>query len=276
MLLTILFSDKRFKMRKIVLLITIYFFGLNVFAERNITVLKNNKWNICAEKPISASDVKNKGLNFFFPGDSALSIINEGNPFVSTIVYKNDLQAGKLVLSIEKGALFFEVWIDGQKMENLLSNEDFLTHIANQSESDEILLTLVKKTGQKIDLENLRSILQNITITSLSGIVISWLSPKKDQYFGCPMLEIHVLNTLEKDIDGKLIARILKPNTFELIAENNNCAFSRSGMETTIEIIFPNTQSTLLKGKYIAEVMMLDKENEEEIVDHFTVQIQLE
>lgn len=262
-------------MRKIIVLIILYFFGVNVFAQRNITVIKNNKWYVCSEKPVSVEEIKNKFSTLSFSGDTGLFSINERNLYLSTIISKNDLHSGKLNLSIENGAIFFEVWIDGKKMENLLSDENFLSPIVSLTESDDILLTLVKKTEQKIDNKIIRSILDNITVTSLSGIVISWLTAKKDQYFGCPLLEIHILNTLEKDIDGKLIARILKPDTFELIAENNNCAFSRSGMETTVDIIFPNTQTTLLKGEYIAEVLMLDKEKQEQIIDQFKVRIQL-
>jgi hypothetical protein len=249
---------------------------LNVFAIRNITVLKNNKWYVSRDKPVSITDFNNRISDFFYLEDSTLSLLKDENNAINTIIDLADDQTEKLMITIEQGNNHFDVWVDGQKLENLQQHEKILSVIDKHTETEEILLTLVNEPGTKIDIENIRSVLKNIILTSISGIVISWLTPQKDEYFGCPKLEIHVLNTLEKDIDGKLIARIYKPDTFELIAENNNCAFSRNKMETVIDVIFPDIQSSLIKGKYIAEVQLLDKEKNEEVIDQLSVPIKLE
>jgi hypothetical protein len=157
-------------------------------------------------------------------------------------------------------------------MVNKLENENILYEFDYQSETGKILLSLEIKPDTKIDATNFQSILQNIIITTLSGIFISEALPQKDQYFGCPMLEIHVLNFLGKDIDGKLYARIKNFENQELIAENNNCAFSRNGLETIIDVIFPEIKTTFI-GKYSVEIELVDKENNEEIIDQLLVPV---
>jgi hypothetical protein len=262
-------------MKNAALLILMYIIGLNSFAERTTTILKNTKWYVSSDKPVSISDFKNRISEFRVLEDLQTSNLPEENQSISTLIDLQSDQNGKLMISIEKANRCFDVWFDGQKTENLLNNEDFLMVIDNNIETDELLLTLTIKPGQKIDTGILYSIVNNITLVTLSGVVISWLTPQKDAYFGCAMLQIHVLNTLEKDVDGKLIARILNSETLDMIAENNNCAFARSGTEISIYVIFPDTESVLPKGKYIAEVVLVDKEKNEEIVDQLSVPIEI-
>jgi hypothetical protein len=263
-------------MRSTVLLAIFFCFSIYTDAARNITDIKNNKWVISREKPISVTDFKNNISDFQLLKDSTFSYFKDDRFSINTIIESTDDQAEKLMISIQQWNNLFDVWVDGQKLENLQQNDIFLAMIDKLAETDGILLTLISKTEKVNEIENFRSVLENITITSISGIVISWLAPGKDQYFGCPKLEIHILNTLDKDIDGKLVARIYKPETFDLIAENNNCAFSRSNMETVIDIIFPDIQSTLIKGNFVAEVQLLDKEKNEEVIDRIKVPIKLE
>jgi hypothetical protein len=92
----------------------------------------------------------------------------------------------------------------------------------------------------------------------------------KNPMLGSYSAEVQVSNFLGKDIDGKMIARILNPDTYDVIDENNNCAFARSGSESEIEVPFLNESGNLLPGKYLLEVVLVDKENNEEVVDQCT------
>jgi len=241
-------------------------------AERNTILLKENLWYTGKESVASLADLKNSNSNFK-PLNFSKQILQKEGQTLNTII---DLSSDKTILSIEDGSRFFDVWVDGKQLKNLRQDEMFLSEIQNESESSELILSLVMKKGVGINIDSLHNILKNISLTALNGVTISWFKPGKDSYFGCVLLEIHILNNHGKDIDGKLIARIYKPLSSDLIAENNNCAFSRNGIETVIEVIFPGTQETLVKGKYFAEVLLVDKEKNEEVVDQVTSTIKLE
>jgi len=86
---------------------------------------------------------------------------------------------------------------------------------------------------------------------------------------------VHVWNLSQKDIDGKLKAQITNANTFDLVAENNNCAFTRNNSEAIIDINFPEAKEKLVPGKYNIEIALVDKEKNEVVVDRLIVPIWL-
>jgi hypothetical protein len=259
-------------MRKIFLLTTLFYFGLNVFAERNITELKIDKWYFGSTVPSSVAEFQNSISNFQLCNDSSFLQQKNEKRIICSVIDLSAIPTGKLIISMNQGNSYFNVWINGEKMVNKLENENILYEFDYLSETGKILLSLEIKPDTKIDATNFQSILKNIKITTLSGIFISEALPQKDQYFGCPMLEIHVWNFLGKDIDGKLYARIKNFDNQELMAENNNCAFSRNGLETIIEVIFPEIKTAFI-GKHSVEIELVDKENNEEIIDQLLVPV---
>lgn len=260
-------------MRKIFLSAILFCLTISGFAERTTIDLKNNNWFIGINNPLSVSEFQNKISAFSQFDVTTLPQQKNENHVICTILNLTPGQAGKLIVSIEQGNNFFDVLIDGKRVENKLQNEDILCESDCESETGKILLTLKMKPGASIDETKLFSILQNVKIASLTGIFISEAIPQKDQYFGCPMLQIHVSNFLGKDIDGKLYARIFNFENHELISENNNCAFSRNGQESIIDVIFPEIKTTFI-GKYSVEIQLVDKENNEEIIDQLFVPVE--
>jgi len=260
-------------MKKIILPLILLIIAFNARADRNTIDIKNNKWYLCQNLSISTSDFKSCESNLTVFKVSKSFKHRKDSQAICTLIDLSNTKKGKLIFSIENGNNFFNVWIDGKKAVNKLENENIVCEYDYPAENEEILLTLEIKPEIKIDEETLNAFLQNAKLTSISGIYISRAIPSKDKYFGCPMLEILVSNFLDEDVDGKLYARIFTLENHELIAENNNCAFSRSGSESTIDVIFPEIKTAFI-GKYSVEIELVDKEKNEEVIDRLLVPVE--
>ena len=105
---------------------------------------------------------------------------------------------------------------------------------------------------------------------NITGIVL-----KEMDFFKSYLVEVTLVNFTGSDVDGKLYGRVLDPETRKVITENNNCAFTRNGSEIAIEIVFPDLKIGQVKGKYLVEIQMVDKEKNEEVIDSFSQSIEI-
>src|SRR5690606_6945367 len=94
-----------------------------------------------------------------------------------------------------------------------------------------------------------------------------------DTFLGGSLLEAVIRNTHSIDVDGKLVASVFDMHSRELLAENNNCAFARQGSESMVDINFPEADKLMKGNIYLFSITLLDKENNEEIVDELIMPI---
>ena len=249
---------------------------LHVYAERNSINIVNNQWYIGNSIPLSPDNFRNIEASLQAFDQTSISTTDTNSVVcLSTVIDLAGDQSSKASVSIEKGNGLFNVFVNGTRLENYLQGENFLSETDSNPETGEIVLSLSVKKGLQLEGDSLSNILKDIKITAYNGIDITWVTTSKEPFFGCYALEIHVLNTFDKDIDGKLYAHILNPETLEEVGVNNNCAFSRSGTESEIEIVFPDLQTSKIKGNYLAEIVLVDKEKNEQEIDKLSVPINL-
>ena len=165
----------------------------------------------------------------------------------------------------------FSVFINGEEIQNELDDGNFYAAITPFTESGSFVLSL--QPMHEISGDDFYQFIANAQIALLKGIALNRLSIKKDMFFGGKLLEVGIQNFLDKDVDGKIYARIYDGESQELITENNNCAYSRSGIETLIEVNFPEMQDSIAGKICLAEVEMVDKENNESVVDVITLPV---
>ncbi|HNW49999.1 MAG TPA: hypothetical protein PKH79_02885 [Prolixibacteraceae bacterium] len=255
-------------MKRILLISVIFFICFSAFAEHSAIDLLKSQWYAGSVQPTSTTDFQSKITDFTtLSNDLTVSQIAK-KPIVCTVIDLSSVPAGMLTISFSDHA-FASASIDGEKLATTLQHEMSSSNYEYSGNNKSILLALELNPEFNADSSALNTILKNLRITSLSGIYIFQVTTSKDSFFGCPMLSIHIQNALDKDTDGKLYGRILNPQNQEIISQNNNCAFSRSGIETVIDVIFPEIK-TPLKGSYPVEVELVDKEKNEEVIDSFS------
>jgi len=132
---------------------------------------------------------------------------------------------------------------------------------------------IVLKPQTSITVNQFKTAIKSTQICLLGGMVFTKFQFKVDSYFGGKLLEVKIHNFNDKDLDGKIYAKLYNVENTEQLAGNNNCAFSRSGLECTIEIVFPELKTDLSGKKVMVELTIVDKENNEEIVDQLTLPV---
>lgn len=162
----------------------------------------------------------------------------------------------------------FEVYLNGEKLKNEIGNENFHAEITSLALDGTIVLTLKPNKNHSVD--RFIEVISNSNVVLLSGVVLCHLDVKTDPYFGSKLIEVNISNFLDVDVDGRIYARLYTADTWELVAENNNCAFARSGIGGSIEINFPDFDSKYQGIHMVAELIMVDKERNEEIIDQIT------
>lgn len=234
---------------------------------RTVMQLSDSEWK-WSEKtetinPALASDLVLNQLSDVDSLTTSMSVVTEINV--------EHMDYNLVVLNLLGGAKSYDVYTNGVSLDNELSNENFHAVITAYALDEKIILMLKPKVNQSIsDFEQLIS---NSNISFLGGVVLCHLDVKTDPFFGGKLIEVHVNNFLDIDVDGKIYARLYEADTQVLITENNNCAFARSGLEGNIEINFPDFDSTYEGKPLIVEVEMVDKEKNEEIIDQLTIPI---
>ncbi|MFA9391909.1 MAG: hypothetical protein ACERKD_19025 [Prolixibacteraceae bacterium] len=174
-------------------------------------------------------------------------------------------------LYIYGGAKLFSVFIDGNEISNELTGEDFHAEITPFLENENFLLTL--KVKEDVDVSEVRFILDNAQLSILNNVFICHIEMMEDPFFGGKMVEAVVRNMLNVDVDGKLIANVIEQHSLKLVAENNNCAFSRQGSEIVIDINFPDMESIVAGQQYLLNISMVDKDKNEEVIDELIVPV---
>lgn len=246
---------------------------------RKTSNLKNNAWNYAilldGEMINSKSDL-DKQINILFDVsyfDEVDKVMKGSASMICTINLTNR-RSQMALLSLPGVSDVFEVWINGKKLKNLQEDDNFVADISSFLNQKQVILVLKFKKDYKslYDLKSsdLISMVDNFKIHYLSGVFVQRFEVKKDTYFKSYLIEAHLNNFSGKDVDGKLYARFIDKNTYQILFENNNCAFTRSGDEIIIDVIFPEMGNSLKPGQYVAEVELVDKENNEETVDILT------
>jgi hypothetical protein len=261
-------------MKKITLLFLIVTTSLISQAERRQISFSKYSWYAVDRIFASAEDFRSSAPNLH-PLDIMSFVLNGDTPvMLQTIIEAPSDHESKLFIEIENKNPLPTVMIDGQPILNLRQDVSFTAEITTIDGKEELLLTLIidSKATKGITLADF---FNGMKLSTVSGISIAWCEPVKDPFFGGYMVVIHVQNLTKHDIDGKLKAHITDAVTFEIVAENNNCAFTRSGSEAVIDINFPEAKEKLVAGKYLVEVSLVDKEKNEEVVDQLIAPIWL-
>ncbi len=251
---------------------------------RKTSNLKNYAWNYAilldGEMINSKSDL-DKQINILFDVsyfDEIDRVMKSSASLISTINLTNR-RSNMALLSLPGVANVFDVWLNGKKLKNLQEDDNFVADISQYLNQKQAILVLKfkKDYGFLYDLKSsdLISMVDNFKIHYLSGVFVQRFEVKKDTYFKSYLIEAHLNNFSGKDVDGKLYARFLDKNTFQVLFENENCAFTRSGDEMIIDVIFPEMGNSLKPGQYIAEVELVDKENNENTVDILSLLVRI-
>jgi hypothetical protein len=138
-------------------------------------------------------------------------------------------------------------------------------------QGDQYLLSIVFQ--QNLSVQEFMNLMQYAQFSLLNQVFICHFQTGEDAFFGGRLLEAMIRNVHDADVDGKLVASVFDLQTMELLAENNNCAFARQGSESVIEVNFPDAEK-FIKGKvYLFSVALLDKEQNESIIDELILPI---
>lgn len=260
-------------MRQVLCLMLVWFFVLKVSANENRSTikLKDYEWSIVDEQTILEN--ANNSEEIFAAAKSLTDFdsINQNNFFVTSIdIDQTGFKLASLYLYADDD--LFSVFINGDELKNELNDGNFHAEITQYAEMGQLLLEL--KPKEKVSTAYFNKIIANAQIALMRGVFVCHFSSKVDTFFGGKLLEVDIRNFLNSDVDGKVYARLYDKETWKLIAENNNCAFTRSGVETMIEVNFPDLDESFYGKTYLAEVEIVDKENNESVVDTLTLPLQ--
>jgi hypothetical protein len=262
-------------MKKLLLFALILATSIIAYAEKRQIALSDFKW-YSVEGNISTAEELISAIREKTSIDIQSFAFTSGKPVtIHTIIDMPEDSTTKLFFEVENISPNLNVLINGKPLTNLRQDGSFTSEITNSELKDELLLTLVIDNSATSSPKNFNEYLKEMYLSTISGICIAWCEPIKDPFFGGYMVEVHVLNLTPKDIDGKLKARVTDTNTFDLIAENNNCAFTRNNSEAIIDINFPDAKDKLVKGKYNIEIALVDKEKNEEVINRILTPIWL-
>lgn len=256
-------------MRKVVLLIGMCFLVFTAMAvsSRIVLPIGAKAWKI-----IERSDVRNYS-DAFEEDISQLKAEDSLTTLMSLITEINiaENEYNILVLNLFGGTAYYDVYVNGVQLSNELGNENFHADLTSFAEDGKIELLLNPVINQTVS--EFEQLISDANLIFLSGVVLCHIDVKTDPFFGGKLVDVCVNNFLDIDVDGKIYARLFTADTGELVAENNNCAFARSGLEGNVEINFPDFNSNYNGKALKAEVVMVDKDNNEELIDQLTFPI---
>lgn len=235
------------------LLITLTLFsGVKANPTRSIIHLKDLGWQV-------------EGKNL-----KEVEVVKTGD-FIVADIEQDETDIRMAAIYLYGGAHLFSVYINNDEIKNELNGEDFHADITPFLESGYGVLKL--KAKENISLQDFRSVIENAQISVLNNVFICHVEMMEDPFFGGKMVEATIKNILDKDVDGKLIANVLDLKSLKLVAENNNCAFSRQNSEIAIDINFPDADALKKGQQYLLNISIVDKENNEEVVDELVVPV---
>lgn len=235
----------------------------SLFGGRRSSLLKDYEWKVSDKILSSANSEGDSIYPFTFSG------ILKKDQVLQTNIPIADKNFAAAVLNLDFETSFFSVYVNDELLLNELDGQRFHADVSRFTDSDSILLQL--KVNRSIEASVLEQWIDSWSVDFHTGLVLCHARLSHDAFFGTKLLEVTVKNYSGTDIDGKIYARILDADTWDLLSENNNCAFSRSGNEVTIEINFPEFPEAGSGKKLLAEVIMVDKEKNEEVIDQLDI-----
>lgn len=259
-------------MKSIIVLLLLIIVGLCAKGQKNSVSLKNFSWYTSNEVYSGTDDFNNHKTQLPAVDLSSFKPLGFDKVKLYTTIDGYDINNTKVFLEMQKTQSTIKADVNGKPIENLRSDGNFTGEIENSESLDELLLCLTIELSEK---NSVLDCISSIYLSTANQVSLGWAQPLADPFFEGYLLEVHIYNMLSKDIDGKLVARVFDQETLETVAENNNCAFSRAGSEAIIDVNFPEAKVNIADGSYLAEIMLLDKENNEAVVDKITMPIKL-
>jgi hypothetical protein len=275
-------------MRNFIFLVSVLFFALHSMGQessRNSVKLKTDDcWAITGT--VGAPDLKDIGqqLGENHSGKAAYKC----NPYNEFIHSKDTLTGADGLWLLYRVAVLNNryssiglfnplqnddciVYVNGDTVADAVGGQGFFADIAPNVVSDSVTIAVDLKKWQSVG--QLNKLADSFTFEYLSGIGVTSLQILKNQLFGSYSVEIHVANFFDKDVDGKLYARVFDKDTYQQLDENTNCAFTSADSEVVIEVSFIDEQSKLKTGSYVLEVMLVDKARNEEVIDQVSREV---
>lgn len=246
---------------KHILIIVAVLLSLNLYAESRTDVVSfsNLKWS----KTESGQEVavgKQVSQISSLKKEECLSVQLEN--------VDSDYQLVALVCPAQK---CFNIYIDGQLLYDVSIKSTIIFIDISSFFRKEAILTL--EAEDDISESEIEQWFQYASLNFISGVFVRDMKIEKDNFFGGSMVDVDVQNLSNIDVDGKLYVHVLDTDYNE-IAKNNNCAFSRSNSEGVIEVSFPDLAQDLSGKTMLVNVTLVDKENNESIVDELTLPMQ--
>ena len=257
-------------MKSIIVLLLLIIVGLCAKGQKNSVSLKNFTWYTSNEVYSGTDDFNNHKTQLSTVDLSSFKPLGFDKVKLYTTIDGYDINNTKVFLEMQKTQSTIKADVNGKPIENLRSDGNFTGEIENSESLDELLLCLTIELSEK---NSVLDCISSIYLSTANQVSLGWAQPLADPFFDGYLFEAHIYNMLSKDIDGKLVARVIDQETLETVAENNNCAFSRAGSEAIIDVNFPEAKVNIADGSYLAEIMLLDKENNEAVVDKITIPI---
>ncbi len=250
-------------MKRTIFSIVVIFIVINAFsqsARKNIS-FSHIPWKVYADNEfVDYSQIYSKSVDI--EGDLLPGQIIVGQLLI-------DKLSSMATLYHYGSSISIEFQFNGDKVNNELDNDDFFADVSP------FLIAgvnyIILKVNEPISKINFFEALSTTQLSLLEGLIFTKFEVKKDTYFGGNLIEAKVHNFNDRDLDGKIIGKLFLPETMELIAENSNCAYTRSGQDLTVDIIFPDLKLDLKGRKILVELTLVDKENNEELVDMLTL-----
>lgn len=244
-------------------LLVFNFLSLVLWGGQRSNNLKDFDWMLAGRLLSFGEEENNSAEPFLF----SKAIEKDRVLQVSIDVSNENFAAAVLNLYFEPG--FFAVYVNDELIESELSGDSFHADISRFADEGTILLQLQVK--KELEASMLNNWLTRWSVDFHSDVVLCHAVLSDDSFFGGKLLELVVKNYGGNDVDGKVYARIYDAGSWELIAENNNCAFSRSGVDASIEISFPEFPENYIGKLVFAEIVMVDKGKNEEVIDQLDV-----
>lgn len=246
--------------KKIVFILVVMGFAVSTFAVQTRTTIQLND----VEWKLYSADKQKKDLNKAKTIDTkqylVANIEMDVNDVSDLALYLNGLDAA------------FEVLVNGETVNNELEGDNFHAMLNGFIDDDALELTLLAK--KNIPVADFQQLVKHAQIAALNNVFICHVEIMEDEFFGGKMVTLEVKNRADRDVDGKMIANILDAETLDIIAENSNCVFARQESDIIIDVTFPDAEGIVAGTVYLVELIMVDKENNEEVVDQLTLPLQ--
>jgi hypothetical protein len=253
-------------MKRIIGIAMFLVFGIGVFAQNSRTALLFNeiKWKLY-------SGVESNNLADMLANANALQLTI--NPLQIVIgEFDFDSNSANMVALYHYGSTTqYNFNVNGSEIKNELKGNSFFADISPFVIDGKNYIVLKCNKIQTVDEFN--SSISTTQFAFLNGLVFTKFEVMKDAYFGGNMIEVTVHNFNPTDLDGKIYGKLYSPESLDLIAENTNCAFTRAGQDLTIEINFIDLKKDMAGQKTIVELTIVDKENNEEVVEMLTLPV---